>query len=126
MKRTMLMIDDDQQVVYAVSRFLKRKEWDFTGVFTGKEGLEKASALHPDVVLLDVQLPDIEGWEICRSLKKNPDLSGVTVVMVSGVKLTPDDKAFGLEAGADDFLGKPFNLTELLLRLDAIMRVKGK
>lgn len=126
MKRTMLMIDDDEQIVYAVSRFLKRKDWDFHSALRGKEGLEKAAALKPDVVLLDVQLPDMEGWDICRTLKKDPALNGVTIVMVSGVMLTPTDKAFGLEAGADDFMGKPFNITELLLRLDAIMRTKGK
>lgn len=126
MKRVMLMIDDDEQVVYAVSRFLKRKDWDFYGAFTGTEGLKKASELHPDVVLLDVQLPDMEGWEICRRLKSDAALSGVSVVMVSGARLNPPDKALGLQSGADDFLGKPFNLTELLLRLDAIMRIKGK
>ena len=126
MKRTLLMIDDDEQVVYAVSKFLKRKNWDFHSALTGAEGLKKASSLRPDVVLLDVQLPDIEGWEICRRLKSDAALSGVSVVMVSGVRLGPADKAYGLEAGADDSLGKPFNLTELMLRLDAIMRIKGK
>lgn len=126
MKRKLLMIEDDEQVRILVSRFLKRKNWEFHCGATGTEGLEKAAALHPDVVLLDIQLPDIEGWEICRRLKADSALREIPVVMVSGTKIDPAHKARGLEVGADDCLAKPFDLTELLLRIDNILRARGK
>jgi DNA-binding response OmpR family regulator len=126
MKRSLVMIEDDEQIRHLVGLFLKRKSWDFHGAATGAEGLEKTSSLRPDIILLDVQLPDAEGWDICRQLKGNPSLSETPVIMVSGRRTSPDDKAQGLEAGADDFLSKPFNLTELFLRMETILKARGK
>lgn len=126
MKRKLLMIEDDEQVRLLVSRFLQRKNWDFHGAATGSEGLEKSSSLRPDIVLLDIQLPDVEGWEVCRRLKGDPALRAMPIVMVSGHRISPNDKAAGLEAGADDFLSKPFDLTELILRMEAVLQVRGK
>lgn len=126
MRRKLLIIDDDEQIHLLVSRFLKRKSWEYYGASTGAEGLEKSSSLRPDIVLLDIELPDVEGWEVCRRLKSDPTLNAMPVLMVSGHRLSPDDKVAGIKAGADDFLSKPFNLTELLLRMDAILKVRGK
>lgn len=126
MKRKLLIIDDDEQVHLLVSRFLKRKNWDYSGASTGAEGLAKSSSLRPDIVLLDIELPDVEGWEVCSRLKSDPALNATPVFMVSGHRLSPDDKVAGIKAGADDFLSKPFNLTELLLRMEAVLKVRGK
>lgn len=126
MKRTLLMIEDDPQVSLVVSQYLKHNGWQFHTVTTGKAGIAKAASARPDVILLDVQLPDGEGWEFCKELKTDPSTREIAIVMVSGNRFQPTDKARGLEAGADDFLAKPFDLTELLLRLDAILKLRGK
>lgn len=126
MKKRLLIIEDDEQVRLLVARFLRRKDWEFHDAADGREGLVKAAALRPDVVLLDVQLPDMEGWDICRKLRTGASLSSAAVIMLSGKRLEPADKAKGLEAGADDFLAKPFDLTELMLRIDAILKGRGR
>lgn len=126
MKRKLLIIEDDEQVRLVVRQFLKRKDWEFHGAGSGQEGLEKSSSLLPDLIVLDVQLPDMEGWDICRRLKDDPVLKAIPVIMVSGNYLDPTHKARGLEAGADDFLAKPFDMTELLLRMNAILRSRGR
>jgi DNA-binding response OmpR family regulator len=126
MKRSLLMIEDDGQLSLVVSQYLRHNGWDFQSSSTGAEGVAKAAKVRPDVVLLDVQLPDGEGWDFCRKLREQPALTQTAVVMVSGNRFQPTDKARGLEAGADDFLAKPFDLTELVLRLDAILKTRGK
>jgi DNA-binding response OmpR family regulator len=125
MTRTLLMIEDDDDAAHLVSRFLKRKSWNFHRAADGAQGLRQAAKVRPDVILLDIQLPDIEGWEICRRLKNDAALSKVPVVMVSGNKIDPAHKARGLEVGADDYLAKPYDLTELMLRVDAILSARG-
>ena len=87
--------------------------------------MEKASSVRPDVVLLDVQLPDMEGWDVCRQLKADAALRAIPVVMVSGNRFGAADRVRGLEAGADDFLVKPFDLTEMLLRIENILKARG-
>ena len=119
------MIEDDDQVRHVVNQFLKRKDWEFHSAPTGTEGVEKASSVRPDVVLLDVQLPDMEGWDVCRQLKADAALRAIPVVMVSGNRFGAADRVRGLEAGADDFLVKPFDLTELLLRIENILKARG-
>lgn len=126
MKRKLLIIEDDEQVRLLVSRFLRRKDWEFHSATDGREGLEMAASLRPDVLLLDVQLPDMEGWDICRKLRTDAAMRLAAVIMVSGNRLEPDDKVRCLEAGADDFLAKPFDLTELMLRIDTILKVRGR
>lgn len=126
MKRKLLIIEDDEQVRLLVARFLRRKDWEFHGTGDGREGLELAASLRPDVLLLDVQLPDMEGWDICRMLRADAAMRSAAVIMVSGNRQEPADKVRCLEAGADDFLAKPFDLTELMLRIDTILKVRGR
>lgn len=125
MKRKLLMIEDDEHIRLLIARFFKRKNWEFHEGASGAEGLKMAASVHPDVVLLDIQLPDMEGWDVCKRLKADAVLRDIPVVMVSGNRLDPAHKARGLEAGADAFLAKPFDLTELLLRINNILRAWG-
>jgi DNA-binding response OmpR family regulator len=126
MKRKLLMIEDDEQLRLVVSRYLRRKDWEFHEAADGAEGLAKAAQLQPEIILLDIQLPDLEGWEVCRKLKADAATANIPVVMVSGNLNTAEDKARGLEVGADDFLAKPFDLTELVLRMDGILKAIGR
>ena len=91
---------------------------------TGKEGLEEARAHRPDVVLLDVVLPDISGIEVCRQIKEDQDLKDIFVILTSGVKTSSEHQANGLNMGADGFIIKPISNKELLARVQSMVRIK--
>ncbi|NIN65446.1 MAG: response regulator, partial [Anaerolineae bacterium] len=91
---------------------------------TGSDGLRLVREKEPDLVLLDVMLPDINGIEVCRQIKANADLTGIHVVVLSAFQTTPDDQADGLEAGADGYIARPITNRELLARVEAVLRLK--
>lgn len=122
MSRRVLMIDDDPELIGAVGSYLKLKGLEFEGVTAPERAAARARAGRPDVILLDVQFPTGSGWNVCRDLKKDPALSGIPVIMISGRHGGPIDKAKGLEIGADDYLSKPFDVEVLLLKIEAILR----
>ena len=92
---------------------------------SGEEGLRIARSSNPEVVLLDLMLPDISGIEVCRALKNNPETQGIRVVMVTA-KGDEIDRVVGFELGADDYVAKPFSMRELLLRVQAVLRRSEK
>ena len=113
-----LVVDDEK----AIRRFLKASLFSYGyNVFeaaAGKEAIEKAASLHPDVIILDLGLPDIDGTEVLKKIRKR---SKIPIIILS-VREDPLDKVSALDAGADDYLTKPFNTKELLARLKAVMR----
>ncbi len=125
MPRKLLMIEDDVEVRRVVKRLAKRNSWEFHEAGTAGDGLEAAARVDPDFILLDIQLPDGEGWDVCRELKKHATLGRVPVLLVSGRRMTPEDQAKGIEIGADDYLVKPFDGSELWLRIEAILKARG-
>lgn len=124
-QRSVLMIDDDRVILDLVGKFMKGQGWDIHKATTGTEGIAKAKMLKapPDVVLLDIELPDLSGWDVCRAFKEDAGLRQVPVVMISGRRMSSEDKAKGIEIGADDYLTKPFDLSVMLLKIQAILRV---
>ena len=94
------------------------------GASTGTEGLEKARAHRPDLVLLDVVLPDISGIEACRQIKEDEDLKDIFVILTSGIRTSSDYQAEGLNMGADGFIVKPISNKELLARIQSMVRIK--
>ena len=91
---------------------------------TGKEGIEKARAHRPDVVLLDVVLPDISGIEVVRQIKEDRDLKQIFVILLSGVRVSPEYQANGLNMGADGYIAKPVSNKELLARVESMVRIR--
>ena len=89
----------------------------------GTEALAKIRALKPDLVLLDVVMPDLSGYEVCKALRADPDTGILPVVMVTALD-PAQERVKGLEAGADDFLSKPINAPELLARVRSLLRIK--
>ena len=87
----------------------------------GPDALRLAREAHPDVVLLDILVPQLNGWEVCRRLKEDPDLAGIPVMMVTG-RVEEGDKVLGFELGADDYVTKPFSPRELIARIRAVTR----
>ncbi|MBI5575017.1 MAG: response regulator [Deltaproteobacteria bacterium] len=122
-REKILMVDDDPRVVDAVGVYLKEKGFRFTGTFNGEEGVKKAKELRPDLVILDLQMPGIDGVETCALLKNDPSTARIPVVVFTAYA-DRDSKIKALQAGAADFLGKPVDFTELLVRVENILKVK--
>lgn len=120
-----LVIDDEPEVLFATSRILKQAGYCVLEAATGKEALQSAKDHQPDLILLDVVLPGIDGFEVCRILKSDETTSGIHIIFITGKKLANDDKVFGLEEGADDYILRPINNRELLARVKALLRLRN-
>lgn len=116
-----LIIDDDEELCELVSEYLTAEGFEATCVHDGAKGLEKALSGNHDLVILDVMLPKMNGFEVLASLRQNSDLP----VLMLTARGDEADRIGGLETGADDYLAKPFNPRELLARLRAILRRVG-
>ncbi|HUN21546.1 MAG TPA: response regulator transcription factor [Anaerolineales bacterium] len=118
MAETILIIDDDPDIIDLVKMIMEAENFRIISAMTGKEGLRQAFEHHPNLILLDVMMPDMDGWEACRRLR---ELSDVPIIFLSA-RGSSDDIVRGLNIGADDYLPKPFNYQELLARIRANLR----
>ena len=116
-----LLVEDDAKLAALVAEYLGRHEIDVTVVADGERGLAALRQRSFDVALLDVMLPGIDGFEVCRRIRSTPDLGRLAVIMLTA-RGDPVDRIVGLELGADDYLPKPFNPRELLARIRAVLR----
>ncbi|MBU8899140.1 DNA-binding response regulator [Corallococcus sp. H22C18031201] len=116
-----LIIEDEQDLAGLVDYNLRAAGFETESANTGAGGLARARAAPPDLVLLDLMLPDVAGGEVLRMLKSDPDLKKTAVVIVSA-RGQEADRIQGLELGADDYVVKPFSVRELLLRVKAVLR----
>ncbi|OPX97745.1 MAG: Signal transduction histidine-protein kinase/phosphatase DegS [Syntrophorhabdus sp. PtaB.Bin006] len=123
-KTKILVIDDDPELLTLTTMVLRRAGYEVLEASTGKEGLEAVRADRPDLVLLDVVLPDISGTEVCRQIKEYQDLKNVFVILSSGVAISSEFQADGLNTGADGFIVKPISNKELLARVQSMVRIK--
>ncbi len=115
---TVLIVDDEPNIVQLATLYLERDGYRVSGASSGIEGLKKQEEMRPDIVILDLMLPDIDGFEVCRRLRSK---SSIPILMLTARK-EDIDKIVGLELGADDYLTKPFNPRELVARVRAILR----
>ena len=118
MKTTILLIDDDPLITEPLSRSLRQQNYEVLVAANGRLGLQTALAQRPDIVILDVMMPEMDGWEVCRELRQQ---SGVPILMLTALG-EEIDRILGLELGADDYLTKPFSTRELLARIKAMLR----
>lgn len=114
---TLLVVDDEPSIREAVALWLQHSGYEVAVAATGQEGLEMVRHLRPSLVLLDVELQDVRGTEVCRQIKADPALADVFVVLISGMAISPEQKVTGLEEGADEYLTKPIGTRELLARV---------
>lgn len=117
---TILLVEDDDRISEPLVRVLGSEGFDVTHVTHGRAALDRAAEVRPDLVLLDLTLPDIDGLDVCRKLRS--DLPDLPIVMLTA-RGEEVDVIVGLDAGADDYIAKPFRLAELLARLRARLRV---
>lgn len=124
MVNTLLVIDDGENMEALLGRAaqLYMPDLKIIGAKTGAEGLGKARAAQPQAVVLDVKLPDVDGFEVCRQLRADPLTKNACIIMISGVAREPSDVVKGERAGADDYIFKPFNITDLLTRLEKLLK----
>jgi two-component system cell cycle response regulator len=118
-----LAVDDEPMMLNIVETALAEQGYLVATASGGQEALEKVRAFSPDVILLDVIMPDITGFDIAERLKSDPATSGISIIMVTGLG-SIEDRVKGLESGADDFLSKPFNLDELVVRVRSLAKLK--
>ena len=123
MSARVLVVDDILPNVKLLEAKLTSEYYDVLTATSGAEALEKVEAEAPDLVLLDVMMPGMDGFEVCTKIKENPELAHIPVVMVTALT-DAEDKVRGLESGADDFLSKPINDTALMARVRSLVRLK--
>lgn len=125
MKKKILIIDDEKGFTDLLTEFLEGTErYKVEAENNGREGLAAVQRFKPDLVLLDILLPDMGGFEICKSMKAQEKLASIPVIIISGQK-REGDKVSGLDIGADDYIVKPFSLKELEARIRAVLRRAG-
>ena len=117
-KETILVVDDEKNIVELAKLYLEKEGYRVEDAYDGAEALAKIKSLQPALVVLDLMLPEIDGWEVCRRVRRESD---VPIIMLTA-RDDDVDKIVGLELGADDYLTKPFNPRELVARVRAVLR----
>jgi len=116
-----LVVDDERQIRNLLKEFLTNEAYEVILASNGKEAIELTDKEHPDVILLDLKMPGINGIEVCKRLKEEPKTQFIPIIVITGYV---DNKIHAIEAGADDFVHKPVNLTELGFRVKSILRTR--
>ena len=117
-----LVVDDDPNICDVLRMYLENEGYSVILAYDGEEALVKFNALKPDIILLDVMLPTLDGWQVCREIRKK---SNVPIIMITA-KSETFDKVLGLELGADDYVVKPFDTKEVIARIKAVSRRIGQ
>ena len=123
-KPTILVADDDIEILALVTRHLRRMEATILEASDGEEALKVARREKPDLVVLDVMMPGMSGWEVCRAIREDASLSGTGVIMLTGIGERLNEMTSPLY-GADDHLDKPFDFDELDKRVAGVLEKKG-
>ena len=124
-KEKILIVEDEEDVVELISYNLTKENYVCDTAFSGSQALDKFRQSPPDLVLLDLMLPEMDGLEVCKELKNNPDTRQTPIIMVTA-KSDEADIVTGLELGADDYITKPFSPKVLIARVRAVLRRKNK
>lgn len=120
-KQKILVVDDDQSIVKIVQRYLEQDGYDVLTAFNGETAIHNLRRHKPDLVVLDLMLPDRDGWDITRLIRTDATLLTTPIIMLTA-RVEDTDKIIGLELGADDYITKPFNAREVVARVRALLR----
>ncbi|MEW5921474.1 MAG: response regulator transcription factor [Bacillota bacterium] len=119
--RQALVVEDDNDICELVRIVLRAEDFEVDIAHDGQEGLDRASQKPYSLIVLDLMLPELDGWEICRRLRQNPGTRSTPIIMLTA-KSQEADQVLGLEVGADDYITKPFRPREFLARVNALLR----
>jgi two-component system response regulator VicR len=124
-KKVVVCVEDEPEMIDLVKLILGRKGFDLVGAVGGREGLETIRRLKPDLVLLDLMMPDMDGWEVYQQMKADDELKDISVIVVTA-KAQSIDKVLGLHiAKVDDYVTKPFGPQELLQSVNKVLRLSA-
>ena len=115
---SVLIVEDDRNIAGLLQMYLEKEGYAVTVAYDGGQGMQKFRAIRPDLVLLDVMMPVMDGWTVCKNIRAE---SQTPVIMLTA-KSETDDKVQGLRSGADDYITKPFEMKEVLARIEAVLR----
>ena len=121
MSKTVLIVEDDRNIADLLRLYLEKEGYEVVIALDGLKGVEKFREVHPSLVLLDVMLPGMDGWGVCRTIRSE---SKTPIIMLTA-KSETEDKVSGLKQGADDYITKPFEMKEVLARIEAVLRRSG-
>jgi len=125
MPKKILIVDDDPDLVEAVTMILESKNYDVATAYGGIEGLQKAKTENPDLIVLDVMMPDKDGYAVCKEMKADPQLSKIPILLltavVSHIATTRYTQQMGLETEADDYIDKPVEPEVLVTRIETLL-----
>jgi two-component system response regulator VicR len=125
-KKKVVCVEDEPEIIDLIRLILGRKGFDLTGATGGLEGLEAIRRVKPDLVLLDLMMPDMDGWEVYQQMKADPELKNIPVIVVTA-KAQSIDKILGLHiAKVDDYVTKPFGPQELLQSVERVLSAKAQ
>lgn len=117
-----LIVDDDRNICELLRLYIEKEGFETRVAYDGNQALSTFAAFDPDLVLLDIMLPELDGWQVCREIRKTSDCP---IIMITA-KGEVFDKVLGLELGADDYVVKPFETKEIVARINAILRRTGR
>jgi two-component system, OmpR family, alkaline phosphatase synthesis response regulator PhoP len=120
-KANILVVDDDRSIVKVVRSYLEQAGFSVRVAYDGESALHQLRSEKPDLLVLDLMLPDRDGWEITRIIRSDPNLGTIPIIMLTA-RVEDTDKIVGLELGADDYITKPFNTREIVARVRALLR----
>ena len=118
MATSVLIVEDDRNIAELLQMYLEKEGYAVTVAYDGGQGLAKYRAIKPDLLLLDVMMPVMDGWSVCKTIRAEAQ----TPIIMLTAKGETDDKVTGLKAGADDYITKPFEMKEVLARIEAVLR----
>jgi len=123
MRKKILLVEDDAELVELLTFNLKKAGFAIGTAADGIEAIKKARSVGPDLVLLDIMLPELDGFAVCEMLRREPATASIPIIMLTA--LSSELARFtGLDAGADDYITKPFNLKELVSRVEGFLKLK--
>ena len=121
MKETVLIVEDEKDIVKMLEYNLKKEGFKTISVSDGEDAIDSSISRSPDLIILDLMLPGIDGLEVCKTIKSNSKTTSIPIIMLTA-KSQESDKVVGLELGADDYMTKPFSPRELIARIKAVLR----
>lgn len=124
-KKKILVVDDEEDILHFLELVLREKGYEVATASSGHEALTRAQMDTPDLILLDIMMPQMDGWEVLKLLRVEADTARIPVAMLSA-RTEAKDRVQGLQEGAVDYICKPFSLQDLLAKIDAIFKEAGR
>jgi pilus assembly protein CpaE len=121
MAKKVLLVDDDEMLRKMTEVLLAKQGFEVTAIENGAKALQQLKFMLPDIILMDVMMPDMDGFSVCREIRSNPATAAIPIIMLTALD-SVENKVKGFEAGADDYLGKPFETAELVARINVMTR----